>query len=283
MTVDYTTGEIVEAEIVEDALSATEARELTDRIKQTLTVAHELIIAAFKGRAWIALGYANWDTYCAGEFAEARMVRLDREQRREIVTEMKQAAMSNMSIASGLGVAHSTIDLDVAEIRNHPDVVKFPDRIVGLDGKDRPSQPKGPRSPHINHVSRQTKADTISTLAGQGYTSQQMSSQVGISDHRVRDIAREFEIDIPADRAVGRTKRLDHTQMVESTVTDLENTAEFVGSFIDLNEVDMTDADEWVKALRDSARKFQNFATAIANKKAGRAATRPAHTTTEEQ
>lgn len=122
--------------------TAAEARELTDRIRKTLRVGHDLIVTAFKGRAWAALGYDSWDAYCAGEFAEARMVRLDREQRREIVAEMRGAGMSTRAIASGLGVNHSTVIRDGAA---GPQVNASapPAPVTGLDGKTytRPAPP----------------------------------------------------------------------------------------------------------------------------------------------
>ena len=107
MTVEMITGEVYA-----EGLTPFEARELTDEIRQTLTLGHDLLIRAFTGRAWTALGYATWDAYCAGEFSEARMVRLDREQRREIVAEMREAGMSNRAIASGLGVDERTVRRD---------------------------------------------------------------------------------------------------------------------------------------------------------------------------
>lgn len=47
--------------------------------------------------------------------------------------------------------------------------------------------------------SRQQRADKIAGLARQGHTSRQMVKQVGISDIAIRQIARDFGIDIPAD------------------------------------------------------------------------------------
>lgn len=120
-------------EPVDWTLSATEARTLTDKIRTTLQFGHKLIVDAWKGSAWSALGYESWDAYCAGEFNEARMIRMDREQRREIVAEMRQAGMSTPAIASGIGVSKSTVhnDLPVLEERG----VDLPDQITRTDGR----------------------------------------------------------------------------------------------------------------------------------------------------
>lgn len=138
--VDVVTGEVIDV-----ALTAEQARSLTDRIRQTLHVGHDLIVEAFRGSAWSVLGYSSWDAYCAGEFAGARMVRLDREQRREIVAEMRRAGMSQRAVASGLGINHSTVVRDEAHLsagapRTEP--VEYAP-VTGLDGKTytKPSVP----------------------------------------------------------------------------------------------------------------------------------------------
>lgn len=155
-------------EIVEQPtqFTAAEARELTDEIRQTLRVGHDLIVKAFVGRAWTALGYESWDTYCAGEFSEARMVRLDREQRREIVAEMRQAGMSTRAIASGLGVGNKTVARDLASVSGDTDdeestdafaSVERPTTVTSLDGRQRPAT-RSPREP-VAKVTETTRTE----------------------------------------------------------------------------------------------------------------------------
>lgn len=134
VSVDSVTGEVLE---VPAALTAEQARELTDEIRQTLRVGHDLIIRAFRGSAWSALGYATWDAYCAGEFAEARMIRLDREQRREIVAEMRQAGMPIRAIAQGIGVSPTTVEKDIAPLSQSG---TEPSTVTGTNGVERPSR-----------------------------------------------------------------------------------------------------------------------------------------------
>lgn len=143
MTVDTITGEVYL-----QGLTPFEARALTDEIRQTLTLGHDLLIRAFTGRAWTALGYETWDAYCAGEFSDARMVRLDREQRREIVAEMREAGMSSRAIASGLGVPKSTVISDAASTDQNGSVAE-PTPITGVNGKTyQPPAPK-PEAPAV--------------------------------------------------------------------------------------------------------------------------------------
>jgi hypothetical protein len=142
MTVDLVTGEIVDEA---GDLTAAEARALTDRIRGTLTIAHDLIASAYTGRAWVALGYESWDAYCAGEFTEARMVRLEREQRREIVASMRSAGMSTRAIASGIGVDQKTVvnDLRSGEESSSPEQGHRVD-VIGQDGKTYTPPPSRP-------------------------------------------------------------------------------------------------------------------------------------------
>lgn len=110
--------------------------------------------------------------------------------------------------------------------------------------------------------SRAAKADVIEDLASRGYTSRQMASQVGVLDGRVREIAREYGIDIPADRVVGKQRRIDHTAAVESAVTELDNLVSSL-SFIDFSEVDPSEAAEWAISLTDSLRLLNRFTKQI--------------------
>ncbi|MFD5513734.1 hypothetical protein ACFWIB_39260 [Streptomyces sp. NPDC127051] len=94
----------MEHELSNTGLSETDARALTDRIKDALHVAYELIIDAYQQGVWHVLGYDSWDTYCATEFSKARMVRIPREQRLQIVAGMTDAGMATREIGSALSV-----------------------------------------------------------------------------------------------------------------------------------------------------------------------------------
>ena len=114
-------------------------------------------------------------------------------------------------------------------------------------------------------ATRAQRADVIADLAAQGYTSRQMAERVGVRDDRVRDIAREYDIDIPADRVVGKQRRIDHTAAIESAVTELDNWASSL-SYIDIAEADFTEADEWVSSLTNSLTELRRFIKQIKEK-----------------
>lgn len=142
-------------------LTAAAARELTDDIRRDLSVTYSKITAAFAGRAWEALGYVSWHSYCAGEFAEARMLRMDPVQRAEISVDMRQSGMSTRAIGSALGIGKSTVDRDIASV---PDGTDEPATVISLDGRGRPAtQPSRIAAP-VDHVRAKADAAIIATF-----------------------------------------------------------------------------------------------------------------------
>ena len=132
-------------------MAADDARQLTDAIKDAVTVAWELITRAYTERAWVALGYNSWDSYCLGEFGDARL-RIPREERPEMVCSLRQAGMSVRAIASATGAAYNTVLKDVTQIESPNEdtlteelINAGPPRITGLDGKtylaQKPNRP----------------------------------------------------------------------------------------------------------------------------------------------
>lgn len=113
---------------------------------------------------------------------------------------------------------------------------------------------------------RADRAAHVRDLADRGYSSRQIAEEMGLHFDTIRSIVKDFDIDVPADAAIGRTRRLDHTQMVDSTVTDLMNSVEFIENHIDLNQVDFAEADEWVSSLTTSIRAINRFVKQIKEK-----------------
>lgn len=91
--------------------------------------AMEAIGEAYEARDWVALGYADWDTYCEKEFSEKRL-RLTREQREQAVLAFRGAGMSTRAIAVALGVDPKTVRNDLAGGEFSP-----PAAVTGADGK----------------------------------------------------------------------------------------------------------------------------------------------------
>lgn len=107
-------------------------------------------------------------------------------------------------------------------------------------------------------TTRDTRADLIEDLAAQGFSSRQMPAKVGVSEETVRLIAREYGIEIPADRSVGRTRRINSTHIVVQTASALEGLVTGI-DLIDWTTVDPAEASQWVDSLTDSLKKLRRF------------------------
>ncbi len=113
-----------------------------------------------------------------------------------------------------------------------------------------------------SHISRESKADQIAQLAAQGYSSRQMPSRVGIAEDTIRNIAREYDIDIPADRSIARTRRINSTDVVVNTATALEGLVSGV-ELVEYGDVDPAVASQWVDSLSESMRALNRFVRQI--------------------
>lgn len=123
-------------------ISASDARDLTDRIKTGVEAIWELIKQAYQSRAWAALGYDSWDDYCTREFGTSR-IRLPREERSEVVASLRESGLSIRAISSATGIARNTVrnelraDSEVGQI----DPPTEPQPITGTDGKTYTPRP----------------------------------------------------------------------------------------------------------------------------------------------
>jgi hypothetical protein len=146
-------------------LTADEARELTAEIRRDLDGLLPKIKRAFEGRADRALGYESWQAYCAAELNDVRVPVGDRPS---MAAELKQSGMSHRAIGAALGVTHTQVKRDLAQVE--PDVP--PAKVTGLDGKQYtppPSKPEVPAAdlaefPELEHYAdRPAKAAALAT------------------------------------------------------------------------------------------------------------------------
>lgn len=147
MTADTVTGEIVETTMPE-----AEARERLARVRSHVTAAWDDLIALHARRAWVALGHASWEALCDAELDGARIA-LPRQERREVVGQMRQAGMSTRAIGQAIGVSKSQVDRDlstvpfgtVGESSTGADApVERPATVTSLDGRKRPASQPSP-------------------------------------------------------------------------------------------------------------------------------------------
>jgi hypothetical protein len=93
----------------------------------------------------------------------------------------------------------------------------------------------------------------IAELAGQGYSSPQISERIGILPVTVRRIAREESVEIPADLATSKTRRHDSNRIARETVHALEGLAIGV-NLIDPDDLDRREIHDWASSLTSSIR-----------------------------
>ena len=99
----------------------------------------------------------------------------------------------------------------------------------------------------------------IRKWAAQGYSSRQMGELLSMRDDGVRKIARECGIEIPADKAVSGTHRLDSARIIRETVHSLEGLAMGI-ELADLAALDPGEAAEWAASITESTRTLSRFA-----------------------
>lgn len=121
-----------------EAITATDARRITDQIKAGVEAVWHLIEEAYTSRAWAALGYQSWDDYCTREFGTSR-IRLPREERQEVVASLRESGLSIRAIASATGSSVGTIHAELSGVQNRtPDA----EPITGTDGKTYTPKPR---------------------------------------------------------------------------------------------------------------------------------------------
>jgi transposase len=134
---------MVDAEIVEP-LDKKSVEQLDRRIRLLVGTIHdqmvklsELVTEAKRGNLHEALGFPSWTAYLADVFTVE--VRLDGEQRRELVAYLSGEGMSQRAIADVVGVDRKTVRKDLAEQVGETGP---PAPVTGLDGKTYSPKPK---------------------------------------------------------------------------------------------------------------------------------------------
>lgn len=98
----------------------------------------------------------------------------------------------------------------------------------------------------------------IAHHAGRGLSSRQIAELVSIEDTRVRKVARDAGIQIPADAVVGRQRRIDSNRVVRETVYALDGVAMSV-QLVHVDELDRDELAAWTESLTSSTRVLNRF------------------------
>lgn len=103
-----------------ELLDVDTARAATDRLRLTLTDAHEQLLELFRRRAHEALGYgkgtAGWSAYCAAEFGDLLHVKPSAEQ----LAAMVDGGMTQRQAAAPFAVSLGTVNAALRSRRTAP-------------------------------------------------------------------------------------------------------------------------------------------------------------------
>lgn len=99
-------------------LTRESARRLTGKIRDALAVADDLIVRAYEGRAWEALGHPSWEAYCVAELPELRAMKLRAPVRRARVHALLDAGASirEAAVSAGASVGSAHADAKAREV-----------------------------------------------------------------------------------------------------------------------------------------------------------------------
>jgi hypothetical protein len=164
--------------------------------------------------------------------------------------------VSDEAFEEALGEAKAESNLSRANLIRKIGVQRRQQHDEGAAGKPAPDPTD--RSP----AAAQARRGLIEKLACDRWTSRQMAARLGIGEHRVREIAREHGIAIPADSVAGRTRRHDSARIVRETANALEGLVMGI-KLADPAELDPADAAAWAASIARSTRSLARFARQI--------------------
>jgi len=113
----------------EEALTPAEVDQLVTDVQVSIATLRTALPKLYHGRAWVAAGLPDWETFCTTKFGGIKFPRLDRAA---AVAELDAEGMSLRAIAAGLGVGKSTIARDLAPVPHGTErIIQIPDTVDG--------------------------------------------------------------------------------------------------------------------------------------------------------
>jgi hypothetical protein len=109
----------VTAAVVVEVLDQRAARRLVSDARNALAVADDVLARLYAGRAWEALGHADWSALCAAELPELRHLKLRAGPRRARVAALLAAApdATVRDVVAVTGASLGTAHADLAAVR----------------------------------------------------------------------------------------------------------------------------------------------------------------------
>lgn len=221
--------------------------------------------------------------YALGAFRESSKASLRptvQDKRHAILLALREwyfgrdtGAKSTNEIARQVGVDGGYVR-EVAERESQVvDSHNLPARVTGKDGKSyparrtpKPASESTPTPPKTNgnggldksRAAVQERRRRMREMAEAGHTSAQIAASLGIGETGCRVTLRNEGIDVPADRAVGKSRHHDSNRIVEAIVIDAENLTAGVG-LVEFDALDGARLGDWIKSLTEARAKLSTF------------------------
>lgn len=208
-------------------LEIEDAKRRLDRVKSGVERIWDDLVALYQGRAWITLGYSSWDSLCDAELDGARIA-LPREQRREVVADLREAGMSTRAISSAVGVSDFTVRSDLSTAR-----FLAVEEVISIDGKKRPAKNSQIESCPIDPFEH-IPSDDLDALGRAVH----LSPLTEVINH-LDDIAQDAE-HFALPRIIGDDHKpiplsTPQRQQLEATAARLRATAEHIDNYLRSN------------------------------------------------
>lgn len=164
---------------------------------------------------------------------------------------------SQTQIAEQIGCTQQWVAQVRAQLKD-TSTCNLPDRVTGKDGKSYPSARSNGVGIQKSVAAVKQRVDRIRLMAGEGHTTRQIASAVGLSEEGCRATMKREGIHVPADRVTRKTQRHDATRIVETIVMDAENLTADVG-LIDFDAIDRDRLGDWIDALTIAKKSLTSF------------------------
>lgn len=131
-------------------------------------------------------------------------------------------------------------DMEAGRIAVKPAAEKVAKAQI-VHAKDKTEQPV--------RRSQDERSKQIAGLSARGYAPRQIATELGISEQRVRDVAKANGVALIT--ALDRTRRIDSNRVVNEAVNTLEAIAMSVG-LVEVDQLDRTQVEHWATSLSNS-------------------------------
>ena len=143
---------------------------------------------------------------------------------------------------------------DVYAVTDNVSDEQFEEAIAEAKEEENLSRANVVRKVVAKTPAAEDRRSLIAEMAAQGHRSSQIAEKLGVSEERVRELARNYSIPLP-DAIIGKRRRIDPDRVVNETVIALEGLVMGLGLiWEDFDRLDPAKLDDWTSSLSTSLR-----------------------------